>query len=113
MLNKNVADYTNFEGKTNKRIVQAPGGSSSISFGWGSEPTQPRNVPQRSHGYSEHHPPQQQQHSQQQQQPFNINQPIRVMGEQPSYEMPPVHPVSQPPPQTHSMQYQPQGKIGG
>jgi hypothetical protein len=26
MLNKNVADFTNFDGKTNKRIVQAPGG---------------------------------------------------------------------------------------
>lgn len=36
MINKNVADYTNFGGnKTNKRIVQAPGGSSSISLGWG------------------------------------------------------------------------------
>jgi hypothetical protein len=35
MINKNVADYTNFDGKTNKRIVQAPGGLSSISLGWG------------------------------------------------------------------------------
>jgi hypothetical protein len=36
MINKNVADYTNFGGnKTNKRIVQAPGGLSSISLGWG------------------------------------------------------------------------------
>ena len=35
MLNKNVADYTDFEGKTNKKIVQAPGGNSSISFYWG------------------------------------------------------------------------------
>ncbi len=36
MINKNVANYTNFDGppKTNKRIVQAPGGSSSISFNW-------------------------------------------------------------------------------
>ncbi len=35
MINKNVADYTNFGGqKTNNRITQAPGGSSSISLGW-------------------------------------------------------------------------------
>ena len=39
MLNKNVADYTNFDGKTNKKIVQAPGGSSSISFAWSDEKT--------------------------------------------------------------------------
>jgi len=34
MINKNVAEYTNFGGKTNKRIVQSPGGASSISLGW-------------------------------------------------------------------------------
>jgi hypothetical protein len=34
MLSKNVAEYTNFEGKTNKKILQAPGGSSSISLAW-------------------------------------------------------------------------------
>lgn len=34
MLNKNVADFTNFDGKTNKRIVQAPGGATSISLAW-------------------------------------------------------------------------------
>ena len=39
MINKNVADYTNFEGKTNKKIVQAPGGASSISFAWSDERT--------------------------------------------------------------------------
>ena len=39
MLNKNVADYTNFDGKTNKKIVQAPGGLSSISFAWSQEKT--------------------------------------------------------------------------
>jgi hypothetical protein len=39
MLNKNVADYTNFEGKTNKKIVQGPGGSSSISLAWSNEKT--------------------------------------------------------------------------
>lgn len=38
MLNKNVADYTNFDGKTNKKIVQAPGGASFFSLGWGNEP---------------------------------------------------------------------------
>jgi len=36
MMNKNVADYTNFGGgKTNNRVSQAPGGSSSLSLGWG------------------------------------------------------------------------------
>lgn len=45
MLNKNVADYTNFEGKTNKRIVQAPGGTSSISLAWPSEkPKYSKNI---------------------------------------------------------------------
>lgn len=39
MLNKNVADYTNFDGKTNKKIVQGPGGSSSISLAWSNEKT--------------------------------------------------------------------------
>lgn len=38
MINKNVADYTNFEGKTNKKIVQAPGGQSSFSLAWSNEP---------------------------------------------------------------------------
>lgn len=38
MLNKNVADYTDFEGKTNKKIVQAPGGASSFSLNWGNDP---------------------------------------------------------------------------
>jgi hypothetical protein len=35
MINRNVADYTNFDGKTNKKITQAPGGASSLSLGWG------------------------------------------------------------------------------
>lgn len=39
MINRNEADYTNFDGKTNKRIVQAPGGASSLSLGWGDAPT--------------------------------------------------------------------------
>lgn len=38
MINKNVADYTDFDGKTNKKIVQAPGGSSSFSLAWSSDP---------------------------------------------------------------------------
>lgn len=38
MINKNVADYTNFEGKTNKKIVQAPGGQSSVSLAWSNDP---------------------------------------------------------------------------
>lgn len=39
MINRNVADYTNFDGKTNKRIVQGPGGSSSLSLAWDNAPT--------------------------------------------------------------------------
>ncbi len=35
---KNMAHYTNFEGRTGRKIVQAPGGTSSISFMWGNEP---------------------------------------------------------------------------
>lgn len=34
-----MADYTNFEGKTNKKIVQPPGGASSFSIGWSNERT--------------------------------------------------------------------------
>lgn len=34
-----MADYTNFEGKTNKKIVQPPGGVSSFSIGWSNERT--------------------------------------------------------------------------
>ncbi len=36
--NQNVATFTDFSGKTNKKIFQAPGGTSSISIGW-PEPT--------------------------------------------------------------------------
>lgn len=39
MSNKNVADYTDFDGKTNKKIVQAPGGASSMSLAWSNEKT--------------------------------------------------------------------------
>ena len=38
-MNRNVADYTNFDGKTNKKIVQAPGGLSSLNLGWSDEKT--------------------------------------------------------------------------
>jgi hypothetical protein len=35
MLNKNIANYTNFELlHTNKKIIQAPGGNSSINLTW-------------------------------------------------------------------------------
>lgn len=37
--NRNMADYTNFDGKTNKKIVHAPGGACSINLGWSNEPT--------------------------------------------------------------------------
>jgi hypothetical protein len=33
-MSKNMADYTNFDGRTNKKIVQAPGGTSTFSIGW-------------------------------------------------------------------------------
>jgi hypothetical protein len=39
MINKNVADYTNFNGKTNKKIVQAPGGASSMTLAWNDDKT--------------------------------------------------------------------------
>ena len=39
MLNKNVADYTNFDGKTNKKIVHAPGGDTHFSLAWSNEKT--------------------------------------------------------------------------
>lgn len=39
MKSKNMADYTNFEGKTNKKIIYPPGGVSSFSIGWSNEKT--------------------------------------------------------------------------
>ena len=39
MINRNEANYTNFEGKTNTRITQGPGGSSSLSLAWDNTPT--------------------------------------------------------------------------
>ncbi len=39
-MNKNVADYTNFTAHhTNNRVLQAPGGNSSINLGWSTEKT--------------------------------------------------------------------------
>ncbi len=35
MRSKNMADYTDFNGKTNRKIVQPPGGTSTFSLGWG------------------------------------------------------------------------------
>ena len=32
-----MANYTDFMGKTNKKIVQAPGGVSSLSLAWGNQ----------------------------------------------------------------------------
>jgi hypothetical protein len=32
--NKNMAHYSQFDGNTNKKIVQAPGGASSFSLAW-------------------------------------------------------------------------------
>lgn len=32
-----MADYADFDGKTNKKIVQAPGGASSLSLAWGGD----------------------------------------------------------------------------
>jgi hypothetical protein len=54
MINKNVADYTNFDGKTNKKIVQAPGGSSSFSFAWSQDKTDygpERNIKKKDNNY--------------------------------------------------------------
>ena len=31
----NMANYADFDGKTNKKIYQSPGGSSSLSLAWG------------------------------------------------------------------------------
>ena len=42
----NMANYVNFDGNANKKIVQAPGGSSSFSLAWSNDKTDygpPRN----------------------------------------------------------------------
>lgn len=86
MLNKNVADYTNFDGKTNKKIVQAPGGASSFSIGWNNEKTD--YGPERVHKKKGNYPQQAEELAYRnpqdyQQQGFNYNEPIRVMEEKP------------------------------
>lgn len=61
--NKNMADYTNFDGKTNKKIVQAPGGASSFSLAWSNEPTdygQDRNYRRPSREQNQDYHPRQQ-----------------------------------------------------
>lgn len=58
MINKNVADYTNFDGKTNKRIMHAPGGASSLSLGWGHETDYNQNhkgLNQKGNSYGQNH----------------------------------------------------------
>lgn len=79
MLNKNVADLTNFDGKTNKRITQAPGGSSSFSLAWSNEktdygPEKQYRKPSRDKN-SEYQP---------RYQPFDYSEPVRVMEEIPN-----------------------------
>jgi hypothetical protein len=58
MINRNVADYTNFDGKTNKKITQAPGGSSSLSLGWGHDNTDnqyQKPIGQKHNPYNKNH----------------------------------------------------------
>lgn len=84
MLNKNVADYTNFDGKTNKKIVQAPGGASSFSIGWSNEKTD--YGPERAYKKKSNYPEEPTYHNSQDYQKqgvFNYNEPIRVMEEKP------------------------------
>ena len=83
MLNKNVADYTNFDGKTNKKIVQAPGGASSFSLAWSSEKTDygpERNIRKEKNT----DPYQQYQQPQRPQERPNYSEPIRVMEDVPA-----------------------------
>jgi len=90
MLNKNVADYTDFDGKTNKKIVQAPGGASHFSIGWSNEKTDygPERVMKKKGNYPEYNeqPPRQNSRGRQQQPSFNYNEPIKVMEDRPTYE---------------------------
>ena len=57
MINKNVADYTNFDGKTNKKIVQAPGGLSSFSLAWNEDKVDygPERVMKKKNNHSQEH----------------------------------------------------------
>jgi hypothetical protein len=83
MLNKNVADYTNFDGKTNKKIVQAPGGATHFSLAWSDEKTDygPERVIKKKDNYQNYNEPPQYQNTPnyQKQQGFNYNEPIRLM----------------------------------
>lgn len=83
MINKNVADYTNFDGKTNKKIVQAPGGASSFSIGWSNEKTD--YGPERTYKRKGNNLSEESQNIQDSSNraPFNYNQPIRVMEDAP------------------------------
>lgn len=87
MLNKNVADYTNFDGKTNKKIVQAPGGASSFSIGWSNEKTDygPERASKKKSNYPQYgeEPASRNTQDYQKQAGFNYNEPIRVMEEKP------------------------------
>jgi len=89
MLNKNVADYTNFDGKTNKRIVQAPGGASSFSLAWSNDKTDygpERNYRKKDNAPIYNEPPRQESRGFQQPGKFNYNEPIKVLDEKPLYE---------------------------
>lgn len=89
MLNKNVADYTNFDGKTNKKIVQAPGGATSFSLAWNNNPIDygPERAIRKKDNYpSQHEPPQRPtQTPTQKSNSFNYNEPIRVMEDKYAY----------------------------
>jgi hypothetical protein len=83
MINKNVADYTNFDGKTNKKIVQAPGGQSSFSIGWSNDKVDygPERMIKKKSNYNQSNEDLQMNPGQhyQKQGNFNYNEPIRVM----------------------------------
>lgn len=89
MLNKNVADYTNFDGKTNKKIVQAPGGATSFSLAWNNNPIDygPERHIRKKDNYPSQQDPLQRTTNTPNQKPtnFNYNEPIRVMDEKYSY----------------------------
>ena len=109
MINKNVADYTNFDGKTNKKIVQAPGGQSNFSIGWSNEKTDygPDRVMKKKSNYNEE-PQMNAGNNYQKQGNFNYNEPIRVM--EPQYEQPQYPPKYNNYPSSSSQQI---NKYGG
>ena len=83
MVIKNVADYTDFEGKTNKKIVQPPGGTSSFSLAWSDEKTDygPQRFLKKKDSHQHYNETQQFQNTPkyQKQQNFNYNEPIRLI----------------------------------